>query len=144
MEAEGFRRSIASYFPIAPASNRPNLPITATPNITGFIDVLTQVTVGKSSLPPKKAKEMIISAMDLRNVVKAHVGLVRCRQEAVPVRPEDQTSEMPLADQSTHFNIRQTALDMIQCSKESFYMQDALRKLQRVLLRRLIDPLLPN
>ncbi|RPB02649.1 hypothetical protein L873DRAFT_1834106 [Choiromyces venosus 120613-1] len=116
--AKSFGRSLASYFPIAPASNRSYLPITATPNITGFIDLLTPVTIGQSSLPLKKTKATIISARDLQNVIMAHVGLVQCGQEEILTGLEDQTSEILVIGRSTCYNIRQIALDMLQCSEQ--------------------------
>ncbi|PWW76731.1 hypothetical protein C7212DRAFT_344200 [Tuber magnatum] len=115
--AEKFRRSIASYYPISPARNSRYLPVTATDNFQGFIDLLTPVSLGQSSLKGR-SRATRISQGDLRNVIMAHVGLVQCGQEAVNTGQGEQESEMLLIDRNTHDSIRQMALDMLQRSKE--------------------------
>ncbi|PUU83989.1 hypothetical protein B9Z19DRAFT_1118521 [Tuber borchii] len=115
--AERFGRSTASYYPIAPSSNPPYLPVTATQNFSGFIDLLTPVTLGNSSLG-RRARGTRISQRDLQSVIMAHVGLVQCGQEAVQTGQGEQESEMLLIDRRTHDSIRQMALEMLQCSEE--------------------------
>ncbi|CUS15035.1 unnamed protein product [Tuber aestivum] len=115
--AEKFGRSIASYYPIAPASNPPYLPIPALENFEGFIDLLTPVTLGQSSLG-RKSRGSRISEGDLRCVIMAHVSLVQCGQEAVQTGKVEQESEMLLIDRRTHDGIRQMALDLLQRNRE--------------------------
>ncbi|KAG0641489.1 hypothetical protein HOY80DRAFT_1112395 [Tuber brumale] len=116
--AERFGRSTASYYPITPESNPPYLPVTATQNFRGFIDLLTPVTIGQSSLGKKKTKATKISATDLRSVIMAHVGLVQCGQEEVSLARQEEQPEMLLIDRRTHDNMRQMALGMLQSSEE--------------------------
>ena len=115
--AERFGRSTASYYPIAPASNQSYLPVTATQNFSGFIDLLTPVTLGHCSLG-RRAKATRISEGDLQNVIMAHVGLVQCGREAAQTEQAEQESEMLLIDRRTHESIRNMALDMLQRSEE--------------------------
>ncbi|KAG0138815.1 hypothetical protein HOY82DRAFT_620598 [Tuber indicum] len=131
--AEKFQRSTASFYPIAPNSNTSYLPVTATENFAGFIDLLVPVTLGQSSLGRKKSKAIRISTGDLRNVIMAHVGLIQCGQEAVLTEQKEQESEMLLIDRRTYDSIRLMALDLLRCSEDCLPHVEHIKEVARSL-----------